>query len=167
MLPRIRSGRRDRFAKSLASRASPAKKTLNPNDCRTWDWPGGWPRAGQLASPWPIPPRFLLNNRPIPKHRNHLRSFHINIRFTQHPARPGKNGDWLRTRCLYPFFPARTNSDCEAFSSVSLLSSTDSAAVCGPALFACFAGTTRLSDFPVVTVHSEVRGTGTIFPAKR
>ena len=32
MLPRIRPGRRDRFAKSLASRASPAYKSLNPND---------------------------------------------------------------------------------------------------------------------------------------
>ena len=94
-----------------------------------WDWPSGWPRVGQLASPWPIPPRFLLNNRPIPKHRNHLRYSHINIRFTQHEARPGKKGDWLRTRCLYPFFPARTKGDCEAFSSVSLFSSTDSAAV--------------------------------------
>jgi hypothetical protein len=33
-------------------------------------------------------------------------------------------------------------------------------------LFACIAGNTRLSDFPVVTVHSEVRGTGTVFPVK-
>ena len=40
-----------------------------------------------------------------------------------------KNGDWLRLRCLYPFFHTRTNSDCEVFFSVSLLSSTDSAAV--------------------------------------
>ena len=92
MLPRIRAGRRDRFAKSLASRASPAKKSLNPNNCRIWGWPSGWPRVGQLASPWPVPPRFLLNNRPIPKHRNHLRYSMINIRFTQHSARPEDMG---------------------------------------------------------------------------
>ena len=31
---------------------------------------GAGQAVGQLASPWPISPRFLLNNRPIPKHRN-------------------------------------------------------------------------------------------------
>ena len=62
-----------------------------------------WPRIGQLASPWSIPPRFLGNNRPILKHRNHLRYSLINIRFTQHQARPGKNGDWLRTRACTRF----------------------------------------------------------------
>ena len=91
MLPRIRSSRRDRFAKSLASRASPSQKTLNSNDYRTWDWPGGWPRVGQLASPWPIPQSFFLEQQTDSPTSKSLRC-------------DRKNGDWLRLWSLSLFF---------------------------------------------------------------
>ena len=61
------------------------------------------------------------------------------VRFVRTPYNPR---DLMTRLCV------RFRGDCLAFFSVSPLSSTDSAAVGCPALFACFSGTTGLSDFP-------------------
>src|SRR5438046_1974322 len=54
----------------------------------------------------------------------------------------------VQSDARFPGAASGASKVCTVFSSVSLLSSADSAAVGSPALFARFSGTTRLSDFP-------------------